>query len=60
MTFADQAAKGKILASELMSKAGSLVTRFTPPPFLKATGTEDAVYKYDRVKNEPMFGMGLT
>lgn len=59
-TFANQAERGKILASDMLSKAGSFVTKFTPPPFLKPSGDETAVYSYNREKNEPMFGMGLT
>lgn len=59
-SFANQAERGKILASDILAKAGSFVTKFTPPPFLKPAGDETGQYKYDRVKNEPMFGMGLT
>ncbi len=54
-TFFTQVDHGKVVASDLLSKAGNFITRYTPPPFLKAKGNEDAVYKYDRMKNEAMF-----
>lgn len=53
--FFHQVEHGKIVASDLLAKAGHFITRFTPPAFLKAKGNEDVVYKYDRVKNETMF-----
>ncbi|MES2728650.1 MAG: hypothetical protein V4621_00945 [Pseudomonadota bacterium] len=59
-SFTQQAARGKIIASDMLAHAGQLITKFTPPTFLKPTGNETAVYKYDRSRNEPMFGMGLT
>lgn len=43
---------GKITATELLAQAGKYITKFTPPSFMKPTGNEDAVYKYDRAKNE--------
>ncbi len=58
-TFAAQATRGKIMASDMLANAGQFVTKFTPPPFLKPAGDETAIYKYDRSRNEPMFGMGL-
>lgn len=48
----------KISPTDLLAQAGKFVTKFTPPPFLQPKGNEDAVYKYDREKNEPMFGGG--
>ncbi|MCB1680470.1 MAG: hypothetical protein H6858_05240 [Rhodospirillales bacterium] len=40
-----------IAATELLAKAGELVTRVQPPSFLKPKGDETAKYKYDREKN---------
>lgn len=48
--------KGKIAATDLLAEAGKFITRYTPPGFLSPKGNENAVYKYDRVKNEVMFG----
>ncbi len=59
-SFTEQAARGKIIASDMLSRAGQFITKYTPPSFLKPNGDETAVYKYDRGRNEPMFGMGLT
>ena len=50
--FKQQVDHGKIATTELLAKAGALVTKFTPPSFMKPSGNEDAVYKYDRNKNE--------
>ena len=50
--FKQQISHGKVATTELLAKAGSLVTKFTPPAFMKPTGDETAVYKYDRTKNE--------
>lgn len=47
-----QISHGKIAATELLAQAGKYITKFTPPAFMKPTGNEDAVYKYDREKNE--------
>lgn len=52
-----QIEKGKIAATDLLAEAGKFVTRYTPPAFMKPKGNEDAVYKYDRNKIEPMFGV---
>jgi hypothetical protein len=41
----------KISSTELLAKAGSMVTRVQPPSFLKPTGDETAQYSYDREKN---------
>lgn len=59
-SFTDQAARGKIMASDMLARAGQFITKYTPPAFLKPSGDETATYKYDRMRNEPMFGMGLT
>ena len=53
--FFTQIEHAKISATELMAAAGKLVTKFTPPAFLKPKGDEDKVYKYNREKNEVMF-----
>lgn len=52
--FQNQVEHGKLAATDLMAAAGKLVTRYTSA-FLKPTGDEDKVYKYNREKNEPMF-----
>lgn len=54
--LAHQIAAAKVSATDLLSKAGQFVTRYMPPSFLAPRGDETAVYKYDREKNEPMFG----
>lgn len=53
--FLTQIEHGKIAATDLMAAAGKLVTKFTPPAFLKPKGDEQKVYKYNREKNEVMF-----
>ncbi len=53
--FHSQIEHGKIAATDLMAAAGKLITKYTPASFLKPTGNEDKVYKYNREKNEPMF-----
>ena len=53
--FFIQVEHAKISASDLMAAAGKLVTKFTPPAFLKPKGDENVVYKYNREKNEVMF-----
>jgi len=50
-TLAQQIEHGKILASDLLAKAGDYVTKYTPPSFMKPTGDEQATYNYDREKN---------
>lgn len=57
--FAEQIRHMKIATTDLMAEAGKFVTRYTPPAFMKARGDEVAKYKYDREKNEIMFG-GMT
>jgi hypothetical protein len=54
--FFVQVEHAKISATDLMAAAGKLLTKFTPPAFLKPKGDEDRVYKYNREKNEVMFG----
>ncbi len=58
--FFTQVEHAKISATELMAAAGKLVTKFTPPAFLKPKGDENKVYKYNREKNEVMFTGGIT
>ncbi len=41
----------KISATEILAKSADLVTKVTPPAFLKPTGDETVTYKYDRDKN---------
>lgn len=50
-----QVAHAKISATDLVVAAGKLVTKYTPPAFLKPKGNETVQYKYDREKNEAMF-----
>ena len=54
--LAEQIRHMKIATTDLIAEAGKFITRYTPPAFMKATGDEDAKYKYDRIKNETMFG----
>jgi hypothetical protein len=49
--LAQQINNAKVSATDLLAQAGKFVTKYTPPAFMKATGTEDRVYKYDREKN---------
>lgn len=49
--FAQQISHAKIQATDILAQAGDFVTKYTPPAFLKPTGDEQKVYKYDRVKN---------
>jgi hypothetical protein len=58
--FCDQVRAAKVLATDLLVAAGKAVTRYTPPAFMSPRGDENKVYKYDRTKNEPMFGMAPT
>jgi hypothetical protein len=55
--FCDHVRAGKVLATDLLASAGKAITRVTPPPFMSPRGDETKVYKYDREKNEPMFGV---
>ncbi|MFN3826012.1 MAG: hypothetical protein ACK4NR_00130 [Micavibrio sp.] len=57
--LAEQIKQTKIMATDLLAEAGKFITKYTPPPFMKPSGGEDKVYKYDRTKNEPMFGRPL-
>jgi hypothetical protein len=54
-TFFGQVQHAKIAATDLIASAGKMITKVTPPAFLKPKGDESAVYKYDRMKNEAMF-----
>lgn len=49
--LAHQISHAKVSATDLLANAGKFVTKYTPPSFMKPTGDEDAVYKYDREKN---------
>lgn len=57
--LAEQVKQSKIMATDLLAEAGKYITKYTPPAFMKPSGGEDKVYKYDRMKNEPMFGRPL-
>ncbi len=54
--LAEQIRHMRVSTTDLMAEAGKFITRYTPPAFMKAAGNEDAKYKYDRIKNETMFG----
>lgn len=54
-SFFKQVEHAKITTTDLIAAAGKLITKYTPPAFLKPNGTEDKVYKYNREKNEAMF-----
>jgi len=41
----------KISTTEILAKSADLVTKVSPPAFLKPTGDETVTYKYDREKN---------
>lgn len=49
--LAQQINHAKISATDLLAQAGKFVTKYTPPAFMKPSGNEDVVYKYDREKN---------
>lgn len=49
--FAEQIQHAKISATDLLAKAGSVVTKYEPPSFMEKKGDETASYKYDREKN---------
>ena len=53
----NQIEKLKVAPTDLLAKTSDLVTRYTPPSFLQPKGNEQAVYEYDRGKNEQMFGI---
>jgi hypothetical protein len=48
----------KISATEILAKSADLVTKVTPPAFLKPSGDETVTYKYDREKNADI-GVGM-
>lgn len=54
--LAEQIRHMKIATTDLMAEAGKFVTKYSPPAFMKSRGDEDVRYKYDREKNEIMFG----
>lgn len=59
--LAKQISHSVIAATELLAKAGNMITRVQPPSFLKPKGDETEKYKYDREKNadigfRPTFG----
>lgn len=49
--FSTQIQHAKISATDLLAQAGDFVTKYTPPGFMRPTGDEDKVYRYDREKN---------
>ncbi|MCK5374907.1 MAG: hypothetical protein KAJ40_06450 [Alphaproteobacteria bacterium] len=49
----------RISATEILAKSANLVTRVTPPGFLKPKGDETQLYKYDREKNADI-GTGMS
>lgn len=51
-TLAKQIAKTKITATDLLARGTDMVTRYTPPGFMKPKGDETAEYKYNREINE--------
>ncbi len=51
-TLAHQMSRAHIATTNLLATAGAFVKRYTPPPFMKPTGDEQVIYKYDRTKNE--------
>lgn len=57
--LAEQIKHTKLIATDLLAEAGKFITKYTPPAFMAPTGGEDKVYKYDREKNEAMFGRPL-
>jgi hypothetical protein len=58
--FCEQVRATKVLVTDLLASAGKVITRYTPPAFIAARGDEDKVYRYNREKNEPMFGVAPT
>jgi hypothetical protein len=58
--FVKQIQSAKVLVTDLLASAGRAVTRYTPPAFMSPRGDETKVYKYDRAKNETMFGVAPT
>lgn len=54
----EQIKHAKIKPTEMLAQAGKFITKVTPPEFMqkKDGQTYDKVYKYDREKNEIMFG----
>jgi hypothetical protein len=54
-TLFAQVSHAKIIATDLVAAAGKMITKYTPPAFLKPKGNENSIYTYDREKNEAMF-----
>ncbi len=54
-----QISHAKISATEILAKSADLVTKVTPPAFLKPKGDEQVTYKYDREKNADI-GIGMS
>ncbi len=53
--FIEQVEGAKVTATDLLSKAGNFITKYTPPGFLQPTGDETAQYEYNIEKNASMF-----
>ena len=49
--LAQGVAHGKVMTTEMLAQAGKLVTKFTPPSFMKPKGDENAKYTYSVEKN---------
>ncbi len=49
--LAQQIEHGKVAVTDMLASASNLVTKYTPPSFMKPAGDEKATYKYDREKN---------
>lgn len=49
--FAEQIKHVRIATTDLLVKAGDMITKYEPPSFLEKKGDETATYKYDREKN---------
>lgn len=49
--LAHQVNHGKVMATELLSKAGDFVTKVEPPKFMKPKGDETVKYQYNAEKN---------
>ncbi len=59
--LAEQINHAHIATTELLAKAGSLITKYDPPSFMEKKGDETATYNYDREKNADIgFKMTMT
>lgn len=62
----NQIGHAKVSATQILAKTSDLITRVTPPGYIKPRGDETQKYKYDReknadigmVRNRPTLGMG--